>query len=131
MIIGIGMDTVHIPRIEELYKRYGTKLLQKVLTLQELDLITSASNKKTISHLAKRFAAKEALVKAIGTGFSRGISLQDIEIFNNQAGKPYYALNKKIEDYIILYLSGNKKFTTHLTLSDEYPIAAAFTIIEC
>ncbi len=127
MIIGIGNDVVYIPRIEKIYKKYGNKFLKKILTAEEIKILGSKSEKQISSHVAKRFAAKEALAKAIGTGFRNNISMTDMEIFNDKLGKPYYVINQKLTDH---QATQNDKFVTHLSLSDEYPIAAAFTIIE-
>ncbi len=129
MILGIGTDIAYIPRIERLHKKFGQKFSNKILTTQEIEVITTKSGKQLYGHIAKRFAAKEAFVKALGTGFSQNISLHDIEIFNNKMGKPYYIINQKLNDYI-LHTIFNQKFIVHLSLSDEYPIALAFAIIE-
>ena len=129
MILGIGNDVVYIPRIEKIYKKYGNKFLKKILTAEEIKVLGLKSEKQICSHISKRFAAKEALVKAIGKGFRNNISMTDMEIFNDKLGKPYYVLNQKLTDFIH-QMTINEKFVTHLSLSDEYPIAAAFTIIE-
>lgn len=129
MILGIGNDVVYIPRIEKIYKKYKEKFLKKILTTEEIKVLEPKSEKQICSHIAKRFAAKEALAKAIGTGFRNNISMTDIEIFNDKLGKPYYVLSQKLTDFIH-QTTQNEKFVTHLSLSDEYPIAAAFTIIE-
>jgi holo-[acyl-carrier protein] synthase len=129
MILGIGNDVVYIPRIEKIYQKYGNKFLKKILTVKEIKILVLKSEKQICNHIAKRFAAKEALAKALGTGFRNNISMTDIEIFNDQLGKPYYVLNERLTNFIHQIIT-DKKFITHLSLSDEYPIAAAFTIIE-
>ena len=93
MIIGIGTDVVYIPRIEKIYERYGHRFVKKILTVQEQEYIKAGNVERLCRHIAKRFAAKEALVKAIGTGFSNNISLQDIAIFNDKMGKPFYTIS--------------------------------------
>lgn len=129
MIYGIGTDVVYIPRIKKLHDNFDHKFLLKLLTAKEIELVGAKTGKQLHSHIAKRFAAKEAFVKALGTGFSHGIAMGDIEIFNNNLGKPYYVISQKLSEHIQANIS-TKKFVAHLSLSDEYPIASAFTIIE-
>lgn len=129
MIIGIGTDVVYIPRIETLYKKYGERLIKKILTEKEQERLQRVSHNQICKHLAKRFAAKEALVKSIGIGFSNSITLSDISVLNDQMGKPYYEVSEKLTKYIYKLSNGNA-FFLHLSLSDEYPVASAFTILE-
>lgn len=129
MIVGVGTDIVYIPRIEELYQKYPRRLLEKILTSEERALIVNYSNNRICRYLAKRFAAKEALVKAIGTGFRNQITLRDISIFNDDKGRPYYVISDALTNYINQICDG-KNFSLHLSISDEYPIASAFTILE-
>ncbi|MDR3358159.1 MAG: holo-ACP synthase [Desulfovibrio sp.] len=84
MIIGLGVDIVEIPRIGRIYGRFGQRFLEKIFTPEELDALPPAS----ASALAGRFAAKEAAVKALGTGFSRGIGPRQIAIGHDSRGGP-------------------------------------------
>lgn len=126
MILGIGTDIVLINRVDDLLARFDDKFINKVFTQNEIDMAA----KKTIksSFYAKRFAAKEAFSKAIGLGIGRGIDFCDIEIINDEFGKPEIKiLNDKIS-----FLQNHFKrvdFTIDLSLSDEKNIALAFVVI--
>lgn len=119
MIIGIGTDIVQIPRIEKLIKKYPEEFLMRILTKNELKKYNSLSKDLCLNFLAKRYAAKEAIAKAFGTGIGNEIGFQDINIKNDSKGKPSadvsseIALNKKID----------------LSISDDYPIAIAFAVV--
>lgn len=115
MIKGIGVDIVQIPRIENLIEKYGDKFLARILSKAEfIDKKCRCSG-----YVARRFAAKEAVFKALGTGAGRPYRFTDVSIVNNHLGKP---------EVVICGESRNKKF--HLSLSDDYPVAAAYAIIE-
>ena len=121
MIYGIGTDIVYIPRILRISQKYGEKFLNKVYTKKEIE-ISKKYNSQEIraKYFAKRFAAKEAFVKALGTGFSQGIIMKDIEIYSNIRGKPHLAITK---DFI------SKDYKIHLSLSDDQDYATAFVVI--
>ncbi len=91
MILGIGFDLVEIPRIKRATKRWGDKFSSRILTTREKEL----APKDMVRYLASRFAAKEAFVKALGTGFSNGISLKHIEIISVSNGPPQIELNSR------------------------------------
>jgi holo-[acyl-carrier protein] synthase len=126
MIIGIGTDIINIQRIEKAINNFGDKFLQKIFTEQEINRCKPLKNSS--NSFAKIFAGKEAIVKAIG--FTEGISWQDIEIFKDNNGKPYFKLYKKALENL-KSISGVEKFDFHLSLSDDYPQALAFAIISC
>lgn len=94
-IIGIGYDMVEVSRIESALSRWGRKFEARIFTQRELDYCKSKKN--CMQRLACRFAAKEALFKALGTGWQFGMGWSDIEIVNNELGKPYVILNGKAE----------------------------------
>ncbi|MDR2745792.1 MAG: holo-ACP synthase [Desulfovibrio sp.] len=94
MIIGLGVDIVEIPRIEKIYGRFGHRFLEKIFTPEELDALPAGS----ASALAGNFAAKEAAVKALGTGFSRGIGPRQIEIGRNRRGEPLITFLGRADD---------------------------------
>lgn len=119
MIIGIGCDICEIARLKESIEKFGDKFLKRVFTQTELEN-APVNTDKYYSYLAKRFAAKEAFSKALGTGIGENVLFSEIEILNNELGKPYI----KTIDRLSL---GNK---IHLTLSDETHFAVAFVVIE-
>jgi holo-[acyl-carrier protein] synthase len=125
MIYGIGTDLIRISRLEELYDNYQGKIVSKILSRKERDRFDEfAVKKRKIAYLAKRFAVKEAFVKALGTGFRGDITFTNISVLNNKLGKPEIELADEIQDI----LSKNSKI--HVSLSDEVDIVSAFVIIE-
>lgn len=114
MIIGIGVDIVAIKRIEKIYNKSGERFLHKILTAKERELFHSKAF--PTRYLAKRFAAKEAFAKAIGTGFGKNLSFQDVEIINNSSGKPE------------IFQRYDQSLKIDLSLSDEKEMAIAFVI---
>jgi len=125
-VIGLGTDIVNINRIKKIYSKYGNQFLNKILTESEKKSEKKLSRFKNVSTIAKRFAAKEAISKAIGYGFSNGIHFKDIEIYNDESGKPYANLNGKAKTIV------NKismKYNIFLTLSDDKPWAVATALI--
>ena len=124
MIYGIGVDLVHIPRMEAVLKRWGERFISRVFTEQEVELCSKRVY--PASAFALRFAAKEAFSKALGLGMSRGVRWKDIEVFHFPGGKPglrVYGTPSRICD--------EKKITRfHLSLSDEGEYASAMVVIE-
>ncbi|MEI8125250.1 MAG: holo-ACP synthase [Parachlamydiaceae bacterium] len=118
MIEGIGTDIIEIERIEQSILRYGQRFLDRVFTLKEQAYCTR--HRDAQSHFAGRFAAKEAIVKAIGSGFGESISWLDIEIVNDVRGKPTVILSPAL---------GNLVGPTHIDISishcREYAVAFA------
>lgn len=133
MIVGIGNDIVNIKRIENILNKYPDKFTQRILSEYEYKVyqnkfIDNLDNVKKASYLSKRFAAKEALSKALGTGFTNGLNMNDIEIFSQINGKPSInPLNKAKK--IITNLFGDKH-NIFVTMSDDYPIAIATVVID-
>ncbi len=130
MIFGIGTDIVNVTRLEksdEFLSRFIKRSLSKPeqQAMQDRGLATLQSK---ALYLAKRFAAKEAVVKAIGTGFKDGIYLSDIEVFNDDNGRPTVVLSGNAEKYLIKVCGDS--FKVHLSLSDDYPFASALVVIE-
>ena len=125
-VIGLGTDIVNINRIKKIYSKYGNQFLNKILTESQKKSEKKLSRFKNVSTIAKRFAAKEAISKAIGYGFSNGIHFKDIEIYNDESGKPYANLNGKAKT-IVNKIS--KKYNIFLTLSDDKPWAVATALI--
>tara|TARA_A100001011_G_scaffold46849_1_gene44276 strand:+ start:348 stop:719 length:372 start_codon:yes stop_codon:yes gene_type:complete len=113
-IIGIGVDIIQNNRIKNLLK--NKKFLGRIYSDRELKL--SKQNKNKVAYFAKRFAAKEAFSKALGTGFRSGLEFKDIEIVNDKVGKPLYVKNKKIIK-IVKNKFKIKNFNSFLSISDE------------
>lgn len=110
MIVGIGIDIVEIERIEKMVERQE-RFVDRILTLNEKSRYERFSKKRKIEFLAGRFAAKEAFVKAIGTGISKEFSWHDIEIVNNDSGRP------------ILYAATDCEIHLSISHSESYAIA--------
>ncbi len=124
-ILGIGVDIIENKRIQ---KSIENPLFKKrIFTTKELKQSNYAINKA--GYFSKRFAAKEALSKALGTGFRMNLNFKDIEVINDKLGKPYYVKNKKITK-IIQKNFKIKNFKCFLSISDEKNYSTAFAIIQ-
>ncbi len=123
MIYGIGTDIVHVNRMRENLEKYGDKFARRILTEPEFDEFKDKHDKAAF--LAKRFAAKEATVKAMGTGFSQGLSLHHIGVTHDDAGKPMLSFLDVAEKF----LQEKKIKQTHLSLADERDYAVAFVTL--
>ncbi len=125
-IFGIGTDIVNIKRMEKSLKRRSYQFKNKIFSKNE---ITYCEKKKNPSSFyAKRFAAKEALTKALGVGIRKGINLKDIQILNDNKGKPFIELKGPIDKFLRRKIK-NKKYNIYLSLSDDIPWAQATVII--
>ncbi len=124
-ILGVGVDIIQNNRIKNSIKNH--KFRDRIYSINELKLSTSSKNK--IGYFSKRFAAKEAFAKALGTGFRNDLNFKDIEIMNDKFGKPYYSKTKKITK-IIKKKFKVKNFNCFLSISDEKEYSTAFTIIQ-
>jgi len=124
-IIGIGVDIVENSRIKKLIA--NNSFLNRVFTNKEI-LISKKIKNKT-SYFAKRFAAKEAFVKSLGTGFRYGLNLKDISIINDKLGKPSFFINKKIKNLIKKRFKINS-FNFFLSISDEKKYSIAFVVFQ-
>ncbi len=123
MTIAVGTDIIEVERIKQSLSRQGDRLLQRVLMPSEREKYTSFNNEKVrIAFLAKRWCAKEAIAKALGTGIAKGIGFQQIEIKHDELGAPLVVLNG--EALLRLHSLGAKKAL--LSLSDEQHYAVAF-----
>ncbi len=132
MIVGIGTDIIQIPRIERILQCHPKLFIKKYFTEREFEKYKNQnlSSQQLASKVAKFFAAKEAFVKALGTGFRFGITLKDIEILSNNLGKPYIKISGKTQTYIEKNIKDYTMLKYHLSLSDDYPNGIAFVIIE-
>ena len=124
-ILGIGVDIINNKRIKSSIK--SNNFLTRTFGKKELLLSKKVSNKS--NYFAKRFAAKESLVKSFGTGFRDNLNLKDIEILNDKLGKPYFLKSKKIND-IVKKKFKIKKYNLFLSISDEKEYSIAFTVLQ-
>ena len=131
MIFGIGCDIVEVDRIKKQVERFGDKFLNRILSSKEISEYNNfiLDSKKTL-YLAKRFAAKEAFSKAIGSGIGKDISFTDISVLNNKKGKPYIEISASLDQHLVTILECNRSYSTHVSLSDEKNFALAFITIE-
>ncbi len=118
MIIGIGTDIVYLPRIKKVLERFGERFCKKIFKPKELRNLTC-------EEIGGKFSAKESFVKALGTGF-RGISFYDLEILNDNKGKPYVMVSKKIREKFF----NNEDIRIHLSISHEKDYAISFIVLE-
>ncbi len=130
MIIGLGSDIVDIARIEQMLKRHGERFLRRVFCEPEQALAAGRQGQGMVAALAKRFAAKEAAVKALGCGFRHGIRWVDVEVRNDALGAPRLHLHAAAEERLQALLPAGHQPRLHLTLSDERRHALAVVIIE-
>ena len=124
-ILGIGVDIIKNKRIKKAIK--NDLFIKRTFSKNEIKYSKNILNKSNF--FAKRFAAKEALAKAIGTGFSKKLNFKDIEIMNDKNGKPFYLQSKKLKTLINKKFK-IKKFKLFLSISDEKDYSVAFTTIQ-
>lgn len=129
MIIGLGSDLCNIERIQNSLERFGERFENRVFT----DIERAKARRRpftTAGTYAKRFAAKEAFSKAVGTGFRRGVFMKDIGVVNAASGAPTLALTGGAKDRLESMVPAGHDVFIHLTLTDDHPWAQAFVIIE-
>ena len=125
-ILGIGTDIVNIKRMKKMLGKNKTSFKKRVFSKNEI--IYCEKKKDPVPFYAKRFAAKEALSKALGTGIRKGINFKNIEISNNNFGKPFIKLKGSTAIYLKKKIK-TKRYYIHLSLSDDVPWAQATVII--
>jgi len=123
MIYGIGIDIVKIDRMRDVVRKWGERFLKRVFTASEITYCFK--KREPYLSLAVRFAAKEALVKAVGSAFT--VSLTDIEVMNLESGKPYIKVNGKLREIF----NGESIKKAHLSLSHEHDYGVACVVLEC
>ncbi|UXM95977.1 holo-ACP synthase [Bartonella sp. HY329] len=128
MIIGIGNDIIDIRRVEKVLERHGTRFINRVFT--DVEQKKSEGRKQRVASYAKRFAAKEACAKALGTGISRGVWWKDMGVINLPSGKPTIALTGNATIFLKNLMPKDHEAIIHLTITDDFPWAQAFVIIE-
>jgi holo-[acyl-carrier protein] synthase len=128
MIIGIGSDLIDIRRIEKSLERHGQRFIQRIYT--EVEQARSENRRARAASYAKRFAAKEACAKALGTGLAQGVFWRDMGVVNLASGKPTMALTGGAAVRLAKILPEGHRAAIHLTITDDFPLAQAFVIIE-
>jgi holo-[acyl-carrier protein] synthase len=124
VILGIGTDLVEIGRIELALERWGERFARRILVPRELDRF--AVHRKPAAYLAKRFAAKEAFSKAVGTGIRNPVNWHNISVVNHASGRPYLELSAPLAAFV----RGRGVLAVHVSLTDERGMAAAFVVLE-
>ena len=129
MIIGIGSDLCNIERIQNSLDRFGERFVARVFT----DIERAKAERRPFTRAgtyAKRFAAKEAFSKAVGTGFKAGVFMKDIGVVNMKSGAPTLALSGGAAARLAAITPAGHEAMVHLTLTDDHPWAQAFVVIE-
>ncbi len=128
MILGIGNDIIDIRRIEKTIEKHGQRFIDRIFT--EVEKQKSERRAERVPSYAKRFAAKEACSKALGTGLSNSVFWRDMGVVNLPSGKPTIHLTNGAADQLARMVPEGKRAVVHLTMTDEYPYAQAIVIIE-
>jgi len=128
MIIGIGSDLIDIRRVARTLERHGERFTHRVFT--DVERAKSDARKHRAASYAKRFAAKEACAKALGTGLSRGVFWRDMGVVNLPGGKPTMAVSGGALARLQAMTPKGFRALVHLTITDDFPIAQAFVVIE-
>lgn len=127
MIIGLGNDIVDIRRIERTIERYGDRFLDRIFT--EVERAKSERRNQRVASYAKRFAAKEACAKALGTGLRRGVFWRDMGVVNLPSGRPTLKLTGGAARQLAMITPQGYEARIDLTLTDDFPMAQAIVII--
>ena len=128
MILGIGNDLCDIRRVEETLERFGERFIERCFT--EVERRRSDARAGRAASYAKRFAAKEACAKALGTGLRRGVFWRDMGVVNLPSGQPTMLLTGGAAARLKAILPPGTEGVIHLTITDESPLAQAFVVIE-
>jgi holo-[acyl-carrier protein] synthase len=128
MIVGIGSDLCNIERIQNSLERFGERFIARVFTEAERAKAESRPFTRAGTY-AKRFAAKEAFAKAVGTGFKRGVFMRDIGVVNQGSGQPALHLTGGAKQRLDDMIPEGHAAQVHLTMTDDHPFAQAFVII--
>lgn len=128
MIIGLGSDLIDIRRIEKSLDRFGDRFVNRLFT--DIEIAKSERRNQRAASYAKRFAAKEACSKALGTGIAQGVFWKDMGVINLPSGKPTIKLTNAAEQHFARMVPDDHYGVIHLTITDDYPLAQAFVIIE-
>lgn len=127
MIIGIGSDLVDIKRVAKTIERYGDRFIQRIYT--PVEIARAERRVDRVASYAKRYAAKEACAKALGTGFRKGVFWRDLGVVNLPGGQPSLALTGGAKARLDALIPAGMVARIDLTITDEYPLAQALVII--
>lgn len=127
MIIGLGSDLIDIRRVEKTLERHGERFIGRIFT--DIERAKSERRRNRAASYAKRFAAKEACAKALGTGLSRGVFWRDMGVVNLPGGKPTMALTGGAAQRLEEITPPGHEADIHLTITDDFPLAQAIVII--
>ena len=132
MIIGIGSDLIDIRRVAKVIERHGDRFLDRIFTDAERARAgrRAKSEKMVVATYAKRFAAKEACSKALGTGIAHGVFWKDMGVINMPGGKPTMHLSGGAAERLQAMVPKGHRAAINLTITDDFPLAQAFVIIE-
>ena len=128
MILGLGSDITDARRIAKVIERHGDRFLTRVFT--DIERAKAERRKNRAETYAKRFAAKEACAKALGTGFSRGVFLKDLGVVNLPSGAPTMTFAGGAAHRLAAIMPAGHEPFVHLTITDDYPLAQAQVMIE-
>jgi holo-[acyl-carrier protein] synthase len=128
MIIGIGNDLIDIRRVEKTLAKYGERFTERIFT--PVEIAKSDRRRERAASYAKRFAAKEACSKALGTGIRDGVFWRDMGVVNLSSGKPTMLLTGGAAEHLVALLPKGHRAEIHLTITDDFPLAQAFVVIE-
>lgn len=128
MILGIGSDLIDIRRIEKSLERHGERFVARIFT--EVERARAENRAGRVASYAKRFAAKEACSKALGSGISEGVFWRDMGVVNLPSGRPTMHLTGGAAEKLERLTPPDHRAVIHLTITDEFPMAQAFVIIE-
>ncbi len=128
MIVGIGNDTIDIRRVQKVIDRHGARFTERIFT--ETEQRKSDRRRLRAASYAKRFAAKEACAKALGTGMARGVFWRDMGVVNMPGGQPTMQLTGGAAKRLEALIPPGHRPVIHVTITDDFPLAQAFVLIE-
>lgn len=128
MIIGMGSDLIDIRRVEKSIERFGERFTHRCFT--DIERAKSDRRQNRAASYAKRFAAKEACSKALGTGIAHGVFWKDMGVVNLPGGRPTMVLTNGAAERLASMMPAGHEAVIHITITDEYPYAQAFVVIE-
>ena len=129
MILGVGNDMIDIRRIETTLEKFGDRFVARIFT--DIEKTKSDRRAQRAASYAKRFAAKEACSKALGTGFRKGVFWRDLGVVNMPSGRPTMVLTGGAAQHLESLVPAGHKPDIHLTITDDCPYAQAIVIISC
>lgn len=128
MILGLGSDLIDIRRIEKTLDRFGERFIDRIFT--DIEQQKADRRSARAASYAKRFAAKEACSKALGTGFRKGVFWRDMGVVNEPSGRPTMDLTGGAGEHLASMIPAGYEPKVHITIADDFPWAQAFVIIE-